>query len=77
VEVKLDKRVQESLVEEIHTLGKWVDFDALTIMPTLTPSSDDMWSYAYSIAGAKIWYNIEQVDGIKRLVSVYRRFELD
>jgi hypothetical protein len=75
VEARLDKRVQEGWVEELHTLGKIVDSWFINPMPTPTPSSDDAWSYAYIIDGAKIWYSITQVDGIKRLESVSRRFK--
>jgi len=75
VDAYLDKRVQEGLMEELQTLGKRIDSEFPSPGFTPTPSSDEIWSYAYDIAGAKIWYRMARIDGIEYLESVFRTFE--
>jgi hypothetical protein len=70
------KGVQQVLAEEVEFLGRPEDFDIVSppIRPVSPPAWSRKWSVAHAVAGAKIWFGFEEIDGRKLLLSASRSF---
>lgn len=76
VVARFDESMQPALAEAVRSLGVPEDIDIVS--PPLSPASASAWSRkwseAYMIAGAKIWFGLEEIDGSSRLAFVSRSF---
>jgi hypothetical protein len=68
--------VQQILAEEVEFLSPPEDFDIVSppISPASPPAWSRKWSVAHTVAGAKIWFGFEEIDGRKLLISASRSF---
>ena len=78
VVARFDEGVQPILAEELRSLGAPEDIDILSppASPASSPPWSRKWSVAHTIAGTKIWFGMEEIDGSERLVSASRAFAI-
>ena len=74
--MRFDVGVQPILAEEVRSLGEPEDIDILSppVSPVSPPAWSRKWSVAHTIAGAKIWFGLEEIDSSELLVSTSRLF---
>ena len=76
VVVEFSDEVQLDLAAEVETLGPPEDLDVVSPPPSpaSSPPWSRKWSVVHTIAGARISFGFEEVDGKTRLVSASRSF---
>lgn len=78
VVARFEESVQLALAEAVRSLGAPEDIDIVSppLNPASAPTWSRKWSEAYTIAGAKIWFGLEEIDGSSRLVFASRSTDL-